>query len=140
MLWLKAFHVIFVVAWFAGLFYLPRLYVYHTEVTAAAESERFKVMERRLFAIMTMGAVLAVVFGVWRLAAGYWAAFRNAAWLHIKLALVGLLIVYHGYLYKLMLDFRRDANRHRQVFYRVLNEIPTLFLVAIVILVEVKPF
>jgi len=139
MLWIKSFHIIFVVAWFAWLFYLPRLYVYHTEITAREEAERFKVMERRLFAITTMGAALAVAFGIWLLVDGFWAAFHAAPWLHAKLGLVGLLLAYHAYLYKLMLDFRRDANRHSQLFYRVLNEIPTLLLIAIVILVVVKP-
>ena len=137
MLWIKAFHIVFVVTWFAGLFYLPRLYVYHAMTTDTVGSERFKVMERKLFyGIMTPGAVLSLVSGGWLwLGYGY-----SGGWLHAKLALVAVLIAYHVYCGKLMLDFRHDRNRYGHVFYRWLNEFPTVILIAAVILVVVKPF
>jgi putative membrane protein len=137
MLWLKAFHIIFVVSWFAGLFYLPRLFVYHSQAADAASNERFKVMERKLYrGIMLPGMVLTVASGLW-LVFGYG---FNGGWLHAKMALVAVLIAYHFWLQKLLGDFARDANRRSHVFYRWVNEIPTLLLVAIVILVVVKPF
>ena len=137
MLWLKAFHIVFMVTWFAGLFYLPRLFVYHAMTTDAAGSERFKVMERKLFfGIMTPGAVLTLASGAWLwLGHGF-----NGGWLNAKLALVAVLIAYHVYCGKLMLDFKRDNNLHGHVFYRWLNELPVVILIAIVILVVVKPF
>ncbi|MDB5811318.1 MAG: hypothetical protein JWN94_3440 [Betaproteobacteria bacterium] len=137
MLWLKSFHIIFMVTWFAGLFYLPRLFVYHAMADDAAGIARFKVMERKLFyGIMTPGGILTVISGLWLwLGYGY-----NGGWLHAKIALVALLIVYHAYCGKLMLDFKHDGNRHGHVFYRWLNELPTVLLLAIVILVVVKPF
>ena len=142
MLWVKAFHVIFMVTWFAGLFYLPRLFVYHTEVrdTDTEGDERFKVMERKLYAIMTIGAVMTIFFGVWLLVGYAWQAYKASLWLHLKLALVGVLIVYHLYCGKLVRDFRDGNNRHGHVWYRWFNEIPALLLIAIVILVIVKPF
>ena len=137
MLWLKALHVVFVVTWFAGLFYLPRLYVYHTVTTDASGIERFVVMERRLFFIMSVGAVLAVVFGMAMILAapGYLAQ----GWLRVKLLLVALLVVYHFWCYRLMLALRAGANPHSQRWYRWFNEAPGLFLLAIVILAVVKP-
>ena len=137
MLWIKAFHIVFVVTWFAGLFYLPRLFVYHAMATDAAGMERFKIMERKLFyGIMTPGAMLTVASGVW-----LWLGYGfSGGWLHAKLALVAVLIVYHVYCGKLMIAFRHDRNRHGHVFYRWLNELPTVLLVAIVVLVVVKPF
>src|SRR5262245_32128838 len=136
MLWIKGLHIIFMVTWFAGLFYLPRLYVYHAMATDTASLERFKVMERRLFyGIMTPGAVLTAVFGVWLLLGyGY-----SGGWLNIKLALVVLLIIYHIYCWFLMIDFRHDRNRHGHVFYRWLNEMPTVILIAVILLTVVKP-
>lgn len=139
MLWVKAFHVIFMVTWFAGLFYLPRLYVYHAVTEDEISRERFKVMERKLFIIMTIGAVGTALFGLWMLL-GQWQAYSPFLWVHIKLTLVALLIAYHLYCGKLMLEFRRDENRHGHVFYRWLNEMPALVLVAVVILAVVKPF
>jgi putative membrane protein len=137
MLWIKSFHIIFMVTWFAGLFYLPRLFVYHAMSEDAASRERFKVMERKLFfGIMTPGAVLTVVFGLW-LWLGY--GFKGG-WLHAKLALVAVLVVYHAYCGKLMTDFRHDRNRHGHVFYRWMNELPVLLLIAIILLVELQPF
>jgi putative membrane protein len=139
MLWIKAFHVIFMVTWFSGLFYLPRLFVYHAMSTDAISIARFKIMERKLFfGIMTPGALLTIAFGIWILSAEF-QTYSHMLWLHIKLGLVGLLILYHLYLGKLLLDFKFDKNRHGHVFYRWLNEVPVLFLVAIVILAIVKP-
>ena len=138
MLWIKSFHIIFMVAWFAGLFYLPRLFVYHTLSEDKISIERFKVMERKLYAgIMTPCMILTVGLGLW-LWLGY--GFRGG-WMHAKLALVLLLIAHHFYLGKLIRDFKADRNKHGHVFYRWLNEIPTLpALIGIVILVVVKPF
>ena len=140
MLWIKAFHIIFVVTWFAGLFYLPRLFVYHTQATDTISIERFKVMERKLFyGIMTPSAVLALALGM-MLWAGYGIG-RGAPWMHAKLALVLVLIAHHLYLGKLMIDFKHDRNRHGHKFYRWLNEIPAApVLFGAVILVVVKPF
>ena len=138
MLWIKSVHIVFVVAWFAGLFYLPRLFVYHTMATDAISIERFKTMERKLFmGIMTPSAVLTLGLGIW-----LWLGFGfRGAWLDAKLFLVVLLVAYHVYLGKLVLDFKRDRNRHSHVYYRWLNEIPALpLLLFIVILVVIKPF
>lgn len=138
MLWIKSFHIIFMVAWFAGLFYLPRLFVYHAMADDRVSLERFKIMERKLyFGIMTPCMVISLALGTW-LWLGY--GFRGG-WLHAKLALVLVLVAQHFYLGRLMLDFKHDRNRHSHVFYRWLNEIPTLpVLIAIVVLVVVKPF
>ena len=140
MLWIKALHIIFVVTWFAGLFYLPRLFVYHTQAADSISIERFKIMERKLFyGIMTPSAVLAVLFGLTLyLHSGVG---RGAGWMHAKLLLVLILIAHHAYLGKLMIDFKRDRNRHGHKFYRWLNEIPAApVLFGVVILVVVKPF
>ncbi len=137
MLWIKALHIVFMVTWFAGLFYLPRLFVYHTLAVDTLGIERFKIMERKLFfGIMTPGGVLTIVFGTW-LWLGYGVSGR---WLVAKLVLVALLIAYHVYCGKLLLDFRHDRNQHGHVFYRWLNELPVVLLLAIVILAVVKPF
>ena len=137
MLWIKAFHIIFMVTWFAGLFYLPRLFVYHAQSEDSVSRERFKVMERKLFfGIMTPGALLTIGFGMWLwLAYGFY-----GGWLHAKLALVAVLVIYHLYCGKLMFDFRHDRNRHGHVFYRWLNELPVVLLIAIILLVELQPF
>ncbi|HET7633292.1 MAG TPA: protoporphyrinogen oxidase HemJ [Burkholderiales bacterium] len=137
MLWIKSLHIIFMVTWFAGLFYLPRLFVYHAMSDDHPSIDRFKIMERKLFfGIMTPGAVLTIIFGLW-LMLGY---HIDGDWLHAKLALVVVLILYHIYCGKLMIDFKHDRNRHGHVFYRWLNELPAVLLIAIVILVVVKPF
>lgn len=137
MLWIKAFHIIFMVTWFAGLFYLPRLFVYHAQSTDALSLERFKVMESKLFwGIMTPGGILTVAFGTW-----LWLGYGfHGGWLHAKLTLVAALIAYHVYCGKLLTDFKHDRNRHGHVFYRWLNEFPVLILIPVVILVVVKPF
>ncbi len=140
MLWVKAFHIIFMVTWFAGLFYLPRLFVYHAQATDKISIDRFKIMERKLyFGIMTPGALLTILFGVWELSYGI-NTYMPMVWFHTKLGLVALLVLYHIYLGKLLFDFKHDRNKHGHVFYRWLNEIPVIFLIAIVILVTVKPW
>lgn len=140
MLWVKAFHIIFMVSWFAGLLYLPRLFVYHAMAEDRIGRERFQVMERKLFFIMSIGAVGTVAFGLWLLFGPAWGALAQSGWLHAKLFLVVLLIAYHIYCRKLMLDFRRERDRHGHVFYRWFNELPALMLIAIVILAVVRPF
>jgi protoporphyrinogen IX oxidase len=137
MLWIKSFHIIFMVTWFAGLFYLPRLFVYHAMSDDAPSIERFKVMERKLLiGIMTPSAVLTVASGTW-----LWLGYGfSGGWLHAKLALVAVLIAYHVWCAMLARDFRHDRNEKTHVWYRWFNEFPVLLLVAIVILVEVKPF
>ena len=139
MLWLKAFHVIFVVMWYAGLFYLPRLFVYHAMSEDRISIERFKVMERKLFAITNVGGVGALALGTWLLVA-YWESYAGSGWVHAKLALVAVQVAHHAWCGKLMLDFRADRNRHGHRFYRIINEVPALTLVGIVVLVIVKPF
>ena len=138
MLWVKSFHIIFMVTWFAGLFYLPRLFVYHAAAADRPSIERFKVMERRLFwGIMTPGAVLTIVFGVW-LWLGW---FRPATgWLHAKIALVALLAGYHLWCWRLLRDFAAERNKKTGRWLRWFNEFPTVVLVATVLLVVFKPF
>jgi protoporphyrinogen IX oxidase len=137
MSWLKAFHVVFVVTWFAGLFYLPRLFVYHAVTVEREGQARFVVMERRLFFIMSLGALLAVLFGMAMIAAapGYLAL----GWMRVKLLLVAALVGYHAWCYRLMLGLRADRAQHSQRWYRLFNEIPSLLLIAIVVLAVVKP-
>ena len=137
MLWLKAFHVVFMVTWFAGLFYLPRLFVYHAMTAEPEGLERFKIMERKLYrGIMTPGAVLTVATGL-----TLWLYYGiGGGWLHAKLALVAALVVYHVWCGKLVRDFRDDRNARTHVWFRWFNEVPVLFLIAIVVLVIVKPF
>ncbi len=139
MLWIKAFHVIFMVTWFAGLFYLPRLFVYHADCTDQEGHERFLVMERKLFAIMTIGAVITTVLGVWLVLGWHWPV--SEPWLQIKLFLVALLIAYHVYCLTLIKQFRARQNRHSHVFYRWFNEFPALILIAVVLLAVLRrPF
>lgn len=138
MLWFKAFHVIAVVAWFAGLFYLPRLYVYHADAKDSISIERFIIMERRLFAIMSIGAGLAVIFGAAMLAAS--PAYLGLGWLRVKLLFVLLVIAYHLFCYKLMRDFAQNRNTRTAKWYRGFNELPSLLLIAIVLLAVLKPF
>jgi protoporphyrinogen IX oxidase len=138
MLWLKAFHIVFVVTWFAGLFYLPRLFVYHAATTDAVSLERFAIMERRLFGIMTLGATFAVVFGGSMIVAA--PTYLRFGWLYLKLTLVAALIGYHLWCHLLMTALREGRNAHSQRWYRIFNEVPALLLIAIVILAVVKPF
>jgi len=141
MLWIKAFHIIFMVTWFAGLFYLPRLYVYHAMSTDKTSIERFQTMERKLYyGIMTPGAILTIFTGLWLLYDYGWFLYKNAGWLHAKLTLVLILIGYHLYCGYLRQQFARNRNKHSHVFYRWLNEFPVLILVGTVVLVIVKPF
>ncbi len=136
MLWIKAFHVIAMVTWFAGLFYLPRLFVYHAMSSDQTSIERFKIMERKLFyGIMTPSGVLTVILGLW-----LWLGYGiGGTWMHIKFALVLILIAYHIYCGKLLLDFKYDRNTRSHIFYRWFNEFPVLLMIAIIILVVVKP-
>lgn len=137
MLWLKALHLIFMVTWFAGLFYLPRLFVYHAMSTDQISIDRFKVMERKLFfGIMTPGLIMTLVFGIWLL---LWGNYAGLLWIQIKLALIAVLIGYHIHCGKLLLDFKHDRNRHTHVYYRWHNEIPVLFLIAIIFLAVLRP-
>lgn len=139
MLWLKAWHVIFVVTWFAGLFYLPRLFVYHAMSEDKISLERFIIMERKLyFGITTPSGILATVFGVWMILLN--PAYLTQGWMHAKLALVGVLWAYHLSCYKFLRDFRLKINRHSHVFFRWFNEAPAILLLVIVVLVIVKPF
>ena len=137
MLWVKSLHIVFMVTWFAGLFYLPRLFVYHAMSEDRPSIDRFKIMERKLFfGIMTPGGVLTLLSGAW-----LWLAYGfHGGWLVAQLALVAVLVAYHVYCGKLVFDFGRDRNRHGHVFYRWLNEFPVVLLVAIVLLVELQPF
>ena len=139
MLWLKAFHIMAVVAWFAGLFYLPRLFVYHAEAKPGSElSETLKVMEHRLLtAIMTPAMAAVWILG---LTLAYWEGAFSDGWLHAKLALVFLLSGFQGALSRWTKDFAADRNTHDARFYRVMNEVPTLLMIGIVILVIVRPF
>lgn len=138
MLWLKAFHIIFIVTWFAGLFYLPRLFIYHAEATDTPSIERFKTMERRLFAIMTIGATLAATFGISMLVAA--PVMLKLGWIHAKLTLVALLVGYHVWCYLLMKALAAGANRHSSRWYRIFNEVPAVLLISIVLLAVLKPF
>jgi putative membrane protein len=138
MLWLKAFHVIAVVTWFAGLFYLPRLFVYHADAQDTISVERFQIMERRLFAIMTIGAAASVAFGAAMLAAA--PVYLTMGWLRVKLLLVLVVIAYHVSCYKLMRDFAQNRNVRSARWYRLFNEVPSLLLIAIVLLAVVKGF
>ena len=138
MLWIQSLHIVFVVSWFAGLFYLPRLFVYHALATDAIGIERFKLMERKLYyGIMAPAAMMTIGSGVW-----LWLGYGiGGGWLYAKLALVAILIAHHLWLGKLMRDFAHDRNRHGDAFYRWINEIPTLpVLVFAVLLVVFKPF
>jgi putative membrane protein len=140
MLWVKAFHIIFMVTWFAALFYLPRLFVYHAETKDETGNQRFKIMERKLFyGIATPGAVITIALGFWLIhLIGYYVL--SAFWLQAKLILVTILVVYHIYCGKLLNDFRLDRNRHSHVWYRWFNEFPVFILIAVILLVELQPF
>jgi putative membrane protein len=136
--WIKAWHVIFMVTWFAGLFYLPRLFVYHASATDAAGIQRLCVMESRLFVIMTIGAVLTAVFGAWLLALN--PGLLDSGWLRAKLVLVALLVAYHAWCWRLMRDFAAGRSARSARWFRWFNEVPSLLLIGIVLLAVVRPF
>ncbi len=139
MLWVKAFHIIFMVTWFAGLFYLPRLFVYHASSSDEISKQRFIIMERKLFwGIMTPGAIITICLGVW-LITFLGSSSLSLLWLQLKLTLVTLLIIYHIWCGKLLADFKHDRNQHDHVWYRWFNEFPVIILIAIVLLVELQP-
>jgi len=141
MLWIKAFHISFMVTWFAGLFYLPRLFVYHAMCHDEPGNQRFKIMERKLFyGIMTPGALLTIGTGAWLLIDYGWAIYSSSGWLHAKLLLVLFLVIYHIYCGKLLIDFKKDHNKHSHVYYRWFNEVPVLALFGIIILIVIRPF
>lgn len=139
-LWLKAFHVFFMIAWMAGIFYLPRLFVYHAQTKEQSVKEQFKIMERRLWLFITPFAILTLVLGIiiMYLYGAQW--LTMSAWLHAKLAIVALFYAYHIYLWRLVKVFAKDENTHSPLFYRFLNEAPVLALLAIVLLAILKPF
>lgn len=138
-LWVKAFHIIAMVCWFAALFYLPRLFVYHAMSEDQTSKDRFKVMERKLYrGIMTPSMIATVILGVWLLALN--PAWLGQGWMHAKLTLIGLLIAYHVYCGQILVKFARDDNQRSHVFFRWFNEAPVFALIGIVVLVVVKPF
>lgn len=139
MLWVKAFHIIFMVTWFAALFYLPRLFVYHADADDPISNARFKIMERKLYyGIATPGAIITILLGLWMIhLIGY--EILSSLWLQIKLALVAILVVYHLYCGKLLKDFKNDNNQRSHVWYRWFNEFPVILLIAIILLVELQP-
>ncbi len=139
MLWIKAFHVIFMVTWFAGLFYLPRLFIYHCEATDAEGLERFKVMERRLLGITHIGGALTALFGLWLLL-GWRTDLLHSGWFQLKFLLVLGLIGYHAQCGIYVRHFRENRNRHGSRYYRIFNELPALALISIVLLAILKPF
>jgi putative membrane protein len=139
-LWLKAFHVFFMIAWMAGIFYLPRLFVYHAESQHQETKDQFKIMERRLWFFVTPFALLTLILGILIMYQYGVAWFKASAWLHAKLAIVALFYVYHFYLYSLLKTFAADKNTKSPRFYRMINELPVLALLAIVILAILKPF
>lgn len=139
MLWIKAFHIIFVICWFAGLFYLPRIFVNHAMVTDANTSDQLKLMEHKLYRFMFPLAVLAIALGFW-LMFGYGYLQAGGGWLHAKLTLVLVLVAYHLYCGKLLRDFKHDRNTHSHTWFRWFNEVPVVLLCVVVILVVVKPF
>ena len=140
MLWVKSFHIVAVVCWFAALFYLPRLFVYHSQSSDSTSLERFKVMERKLYrGIATPSMIATIVLGFWLISYNLEGYFQGG-WLHAKLTLVAILVAYHIYCGKLLKQFANDANTKSHVFYRWFNEFPVLLLISIIILVVVKPF
>ncbi len=139
MLWIKAFHIIFMVTWFAGLFYLPRLYVYHASAEDPISQDRFKIMERKLYwGIATPGAIITIALGIWLITV-IGPAILDTTWLQLKLVLVVLLVGYHIWCGKLLLEFKHNRNQHSHLWYRWFNEFPVILLIAIVLLVELQP-
>ena len=139
MLWIKSFHIIFMVTWFAGLFYLPRLFVYHASSDDDISNERFKIMERKLFwGITTPGGIFTIALGFW-LVAIFGTSILATTWMQLKLLCVAILIIYHIYCGKLVFDFKHNKNTHSHVWYRWFNELPVFLLIAIILLVELQP-
>jgi putative membrane protein len=137
MIWVKIFHLFAVIAWYAGIFYLPRLFVYHAMTEDEAGRARFKIMERKLLrGIMNPSAAVSIILGGW-----LWLGYGfTGTWLYLKLVLVGILLLYHGWCMKIVSDFKQDKNTHSHTFYRWMNEVPVALLLGILILVELKPF
>ncbi len=136
MLWVKVFHILFVISWMAAIFYMPRLFVYHTNTTDEAGNARFQLMEKKLLGMMNFAGALALVFGLW-----LWLGFGyTGGWLYTKLVIVVLLIVYHFWCIRVVAVFRAGRNTRNHVYYRWMNEIPVFLLLGILILVVVKPF
>ncbi len=141
MLWIKAVHIISIITWFAGIFYLPRLFVYHAQARDKISITRFKIMEKRLYyTIMMPSFIISTFFGLWLLYDYAYHAFYQEYWLWLKLFLVLMLIIYHFYCGHLMSVFKQNANKHSDKFYRILNELPVFILLSVVFLVVVKPF
>lgn len=139
LLWYKALHIFFMIAWMAGIFYLPRLFVYNAESNDANVKAQLNIMQRRLWFFITPFALLTLIFGILIIVEYGLGIFKSGLWLHIKLVLVALFYVYHGYLFKIMKTFLAGKNTHSPKFYRFLNEAPVLVLLTIVVLVIVKP-
>jgi len=137
---LKGLHIAFMVAWFAGIFYLPRIFVYHAENQSPDVDAIFKVMERRLLYFVTPFAILTAVFGISLIVAYGKAWFAASLWMHVKLALVILLYIYHAYCFKLLADFKHNRNQRSARFYRIFNELPVMILFAVILLAVTKPF
>ena len=141
MLWFKALHLIFMVTWFAGLFYLPRLFVYHAMSNDKISTDRFKVMEKKLFyGITTPGGIFTIIFGYCLLIANGIDSYNNQLWFWLNMVLILILVLYHIYCFFLLQDFKYDKNKHTHIWYRWFNEIPVLILVGIILLVVIKPF
>ena len=139
-MWLKAWHLIGMVTWFAGLFYLPRLFVYHAMSDDQPSIDRFKIMERKLYnGITTPSAVITIGLGIWMLVDYAWVAFGTHLWLQIKIVLLLILVAYHLYCGKLVKDFKHDRNTRSHVWYRWFNELPVVLLIAIILLAVLKP-
>ena len=141
MLWYKALHLIFMVTWFSGLFYLPRLFVYHAMSDDKISIDRFKVMEKKLFyGIATPGGLLTIIFGFFLLVSNGMTSYSDQLWLSLKMILIAVLVLYHIYCFSLLQDFKYDRNKHTHIWYRWFNEVPVLILVGIVLLAVIKPF
>ena len=141
MLWYKALHLIFMVTWFSGLFYLPRLFVYHAMSDDKISIDRFKVMEKKLFyGIATPGGLLTIIFGFCLLVSNGMTSYSGQLWLSLKMILIAALVLYHIYCFSLLQDFKYNRNKHTHIWYRWFNEVPVLILVGIVLLAVIKPF
>ena len=141
MLWYKALHLIFMVTWFSGLFYLPRLFVYHAMSDDKISIDRFKIMEKKLFyGIATPGGLLTIIFGVCLLVSNGITSYSGQLWLSLKMILIAVLVLYHIYCFSLLQDFKYNRNKHTHIWYRWFNEVPVLILVGIVLLAVIKPF